>query len=204
MNHEVKIKTSAFVIFCWVFANVLLVASCRTPRYITEKYIKTNIEDHKEGEFSRIETYSIFQKVLSRQSGSPNGLAYIECTGYKHNGKTGMVIGAFKFQSKRVNLSDKNMSNLIVYINLNSQQCKSILSNYKELETKIATEKPRLNEAIYHDFSVSRDIFISYEAIPGKPKTAFINFWIKGEKYTIPNGLFIRKFQQFMKYYASE
>ena len=96
------------------------------------------------------------------------------------------------------------MAENITYINLNSIQCKAILSNYKELEKKIGEERPKLNEAVYQDFTVSKDLFISYQAMPAKPKTAFINFWIKGEKYSIPNGLFIRKFQQFMKYYASE
>ncbi|MBI3500793.1 MAG: hypothetical protein HY063_03280 [Bacteroidetes bacterium] len=186
---------------------------CRHTRYLTEQYIKTNVEEHNGNEFSRLETYSIFQKHLHNQSGSFKGFAYLELTGYKHKGKTGMVIGAEKYHLngkklfKILTLSSSLETN-ITYVNLDLNQCKALLSNYKDLRQKIKAEKPKPFVAIYQDFNASKDFYISYRAsynpLFNKPKTKHIDFWIKGEKYHLRTRIFMKKFMNFMKYYASE
>ncbi|MBI4929810.1 MAG: hypothetical protein HY841_03540 [Bacteroidetes bacterium] len=212
MNIEVKAKLhhSKFLVrysLFILFISPFVFSSCRHTRYLTEQYIKTNIEEHAENEFSRLETYSIFQKHLHNQSGSFKGFAYLELTGYKHKGKTGMVIGAEKyhFNGKRLfKLISAPLETNYTYINLDINQCKSLLSNYKELRQKIVSEKAKPFEVIYHDFNTSKDFYISYKAVLGKPKTKYIDFWIKGERYRIKSRVFMKKFMKFMKYYASE
>ena len=140
MNVEVNTKTSLFKIPCSIFIILSLIfTSCRHTRYLTEQYIKTNIEEHTQSEFSRLETYSIFQKHLHNQSGSFKGFAYIELTGYKHSGKSGIIIGAEKYNFKGRRLFKIISSPLEIsttYINLDLNQCKALLSNYKELRQK--------------------------------------------------------------------
>lgn len=197
--------TFLFFIFCFVFI------SCRHTRYLTEQYIKTNIEEHSENEFTRLETYSIYQKHLHNQSGSFQGSAYLELTGYKQKGKTGMVIGAEKyhFKGKRLfRLLTDPLETNTTYINLDLNQCKALLSNYKELRQKIKVERPKPFVVIYQDFNASKDFYISYRAgytpIFKTPKTMFIDFWIKGEKYHLKTRTFMKKFMNFMQYYANE
>ena len=196
-----------------IFLLSLTFCSCRQTRYLTEQYIKTNIEEHPDNEFSRLETYSIFQKHLHNQSGSFKGFAYLELTGYKHKGKSGIVIGAEKYHFtgkklfKMLLLSSPVETN-ITYLNLDLSQCKALLSNYKELKQKIKTERPKPFVVIYQDFNASKDFYISYRAgddpIFRRPKTHYIDFWIKGEKYHLQTRIFMKKFMKFMTYYANE
>ena len=185
--------------------------SCRHTRYLTEQYIKSNIETHTENDFSRLETYSIFQKHLHNQSGSFKGFAYIELTGYKHSGKSGIIIGAekYNFKGRRLlKIISSPLETNTTYINLDLNQCKALLSNYKELRVKIKAEKPKPYVAIYQDFNASKDFYISYRAsynlLFKKPRTRYIDFWIKGEKYHIRTRVFMKKFQKFMTFYANE
>jgi len=193
--------------FLFFLLICLLLNSCRQTRYLTEQYIKTTIEEHPENEFSRLETYSILQKRLHNQSGSFKGFAYLELTGYKQKGKTGMMIGAEKYHFKGnrlMRLVTAPPEKEVTYINLDLNQCKALLSNYKELKEKILAEEIKPYMMVYHDFNASKDFYISHSVEVGKPTTKYIDFWIKGEKYTLKTKKFIKKFQQFMKYYASE
>lgn len=215
MNIEVKttlhhyhstflVQYSLFILFVSAF---LLFSSCRQTRYLTEQHIKSTIQGHTENEFSRLETYSILQKRLRNQSGSFKGFAYLELTGYKHSGKTGMVIGAEKYHFKGnrlLRLITAPPEKEVTYINLDLNQCKALLSNYKELKEKILAENDEPYMMVYHDFSASKDFYISHSVEIGKSKTKYIDFWIKGEKYTLKSKKFIKKFRQFMKYYAAE
>jgi len=217
MNFEVKLKlhhSTFFVrysLFIFFISASFIFSGCRHTRYLTEQYIKTTIEEHPDNEFSRLETYSIFQKHLRNQSGSFKGFAYLEFTGYKQKGKTGMVIGAEKyhFKGRRLfKLISAPLETNSTYINLDLNQCKALLSNYKELRQKIKTEKPKPYVIIYQDFNASKDFYISYRAchymLLGTPKAWFIDFWIKGEKYHIRTRVFMKKFMKFMEYYAAE
>ena len=194
-------RLSLFLFIC------SLLVSCRQTRYLTEQYIKTNIEGHTENEFSRLETYTILQKRLRNQSGSFKGFAYLELTGYRHSGKTGMVIGAEKYHFKGnrlLRLITAPPEKDVTYINLDLNQCKALLSNYKGLKEKILAEKTKPYMVIYQDFNASKDFYISHSVELGKPKTKYIYFWIKGEKYCIKTRVFMKKFMNFMEYYAAE
>lgn len=194
-----------------LFFILLFFSSCRHTRYLTEQYIKANVEEHPENEFSRLETYSIFQKHLHNQSGSFKGFAYLELTGYKQKGKAGIVIGAekYNFSGRRIfKLLTSPLETNTTYINLDLNQCKALLSNYKELRVKIKAEKPKPYVVIYQDFNASKDFYISYRAaydpVFKTPRTRYIDFWIKGEKYHIRTRTFMKKFLKFMKFYANE
>ena len=118
-----------------------------------------------------------------------------------------MVIGAEKYHFKGnrlLRLITAPKEKEVTYINLDMSQCKAILSNYKELKENALAENTKPYMMFYHDFSASKDFYISHTIELGRPKTKYIDFWIKGEKYTIKTNKFINKFQQFMKYYAAE
>ena len=199
MKSRNNIGKIVFLLFVSIFFF-----SCRHTRYLTEQYIKANIETHTENEFSRLETYTILQKRLRNQSGSFHGFAYLELTGYKHNGKAGMVIGAEKYHFMRKVSLTNPFEKDVTYINLDLNQCKELLSNHKELRVKIEAEKTKPFIVIYQDFNASKDFYIGYKAVLGKSRTKNIDFWIKGERYRIKSRVFMKKFMKFMKYYASE
>ena len=57
-----------------------------------------------------------------------------------------------------------------------------------------------MSEAIYHDYSVSDDLFISYKKSSTSSSTINISFWVKGEKYTLSTVKVMRKLKKFMDY----
>lgn len=173
----------------------LFLTGCMNTRYITERYIKTNIEKHSEGDFSTIKTYSIFKGV------SYGGGAYLELTGYKYNNKKELVIGADRYYMARKKFpGDQTTIAEITYIDLTLAQCKAILDNYQVLQSKVKAAKPKINEEIYHDYTVSDDLFISYKRTSGRSSRGYIDFWIKGEKYSLATNAIIAKLEKFMSY----
>ena len=172
-----------------------LLTGCMQTRYITEKYIKTKIENHNEGEFSTIKTYTIFKGT------SYGGGAYLELTGYKYANSKALVLGADKYYMARQKFKgDQTLIADITYIELSMAQCKDIITNYKILQDKIKSEKPKMSEEIYHDFTVSKDLFISYRKSSDSSTDSYIDFWIQGEKYRISTQTIIKKLNKFVNY----
>ncbi len=172
-----------------------MLTSCMQTRYITEYYIKNNIEKHTEGEFSTIKTYSIFKGATS------NANAYLELTGYKYTNTKALVIGADRYYLARQKFKgDQTVIADISYFELTENQCRDILTNYKILQDRIKREKPRINEEIYHDFTVSKNLFISFRKSSYDSKTGFIDFWINGEKFKLSTSKIIKKLNKFMEY----
>ena len=183
------IKISAVILLA------TLLNGCTQTRYITERYIKTSIESHELGKYSNIKTFPIFKRVLN------GGKAYLELTGYKYANNKALVIGADKYYSERPKFKgDESISAQITFIELNIEQCQAIVSNYKILQDKIKAERPKINEEVYHDYSVSKDLFISYKKSRGSSTVTYINFWIKGEKYRVPTKTIINKLNKFLDY----
>ncbi|MFY7861790.1 MAG: hypothetical protein ACOVP5_06135 [Chitinophagales bacterium] len=173
----------------------MIFSACMETRYITEKYIKTKIENHNEGEYSTINTYSIYKGTTYNES------AYIELTGYKYANNKALVIGADRYYKARENFNgDQTIIAEITYIELSLEQCKDILTNYKVLLDKLENEKPKRSEEIYHDFTVSKDLFISYRKSSGASILGFIDLWIQGEKYSIATFTLIDKLNKFINY----
>lgn len=168
---------------------------CMETRYITEKYIKTNIENHKRGDFSSIRTYSIYQQE-DFKTGS-----YLEFTGYKYESKKAMIIGADKYYKARQKfIGDNTVIAEVNYIELDMKQCQSILDNYKILEDKLKNEGTISSEEVYQDFTVSNDMFISLKKGGMISGTFYIYVWIRGDKYSIETDALIRKLKKFMNY----
>ncbi len=99
-----------------------------------------------------------------------------------------------KFQGDNAIIAD------ITYIELTLAQCKSILENYKVLQDKIKKEKPKMNEEIYHDYTVSDDLFISYRKSSGSSSVTYIAFWVKGEKYRVSTIVIMKRLEKFINY----
>lgn len=95
--------------------------------------------------------------------------------------------------------NDQTQIAKITYTELNLAQCQSIIDNYKIIQARIVKEKPKLNEEIYHDFSVSNDLFISYRKAKGY-SDYHLDFWIHGERYSLSTNTIIQKLEKFMEY----
>ena len=188
-------KTTMKTIFISSVVLVLLLTGCKQTRYYTEKYIKTKIENHKESEFSSIKTYSIFK------GSSPSGSTYLELTGYKYGSNKALVLGADKYYMDRQKFKgDQTIIADITYIELSLDQCKDIITNYKVLQDKIKAEKPIMGEEIYHDFTVSNDLFISYRKSKNSTTVTYIDFWVQGVKYRVSTNKIIKKLNAFINY----
>lgn len=175
--------------------TVVLLTGCMQTRYITQQYIKTYVEDHKENQFSTIRTLSIFQGISIENNG------YLELTGYKYNNVKKLVIGADKYYAARKKFeTDKTIIAKIEFIELSITQCKSILENYKILEERVKKEHPKKNEEVYHDFTVSDDLFISYRKTTGYSSASKIDFWIKGEKFSVSPYSIMENLEKFLNY----
>ncbi|MEH0153594.1 hypothetical protein V6R21_05735 [Limibacter armeniacum] len=174
---------------------VALLTGCMQTRYITEQYIKTNVEKHTEGEYSTIRTYTVFKGK------SYNSNSYLELTGYKYRDISKLVIGADKYYPDRKQFeTDQTRIADITYIELTLEQCKAILQNYQILQEKINKEKPLRNEEVYHDYTVSKDLFISYRKAKGSISSTYIEFWVQGEKFVVSTPIIMDKLRKFMDY----
>jgi hypothetical protein len=173
----------------------LFLSGCMHTRYITEKYIKTEVEPHQPGEFSSIRTYSVFQGMALDNS------AYLELTGYKLGTTKALIIGADKYYQARQKFhGDQTVIANITYIQLTAEQCGDILYNYTILQDKIRSESPGISEEVYHDYTVTKDFFISYRKSAGSSSVSNIDLWIAGEKYTIATGKIMKKLAKFINY----
>jgi len=174
----------------------LLFSGCMHTRYITERYIKTNVETHIEGKFSSIRTYSIFADITTDKSGR------LELTGYKYGTKKGLIIGADKNYILREKKQGEQpiIATEVTFIELSLPQCQGILDNYQELENRIGAEHPLPNEEVYQDYAVSPDLFISFKKQAFHSDISVLDLWIKGEKYPITERNVIKKLIKFINY----
>lgn len=184
-----------------IFTSLVLViflCSCQNTRYITESFIKNNVEKHIEGNQSTIKTYSIYQGIskTNKKSG-----AYIEFTGCKYDGTKKLIVGAdinyLARDNWRLNVVKIAEPTFVV---LTMKQTIAILSNYDDLKGKIDAESPIISEEVYHDYSASDDLFISFRKAIGNGGSSEIDVWVKGEKYTIKTKTFIKKLKRFIDY----
>lgn len=178
-----------------IIITALLLSGCMQSRYITEKFIKTKIENHKVGEFSSIKTYTIFKGA------SYGGSAYLELTGYKYENKKALIIGVDKYYMARQKFKgDQTLIADITYIELTLEQCKSILEKHQILLDKIKSKKAIMNETINEDFTISENLFISFRKSYGNSSVSKINLWINGDKYVISRNILMRKLSKFINY----
>lgn len=182
--------------FLFFVTLIIIFSSCMQTRYVTEKYIKKNIEIHNPGKFSSIKLYSIYKGFTDKSQNS-----YLELTGYKYEDKKELVIAADKyFKARSKYLGDNTTIVEIVFIELNIEQCKSIVENHKILLNKIKEVKPKRNEVVYQDYSVSDDLFISFRKKKGHGNPTILNLWIQGDKFSINSDLIIDNFEKFLEY----
>ncbi|RYY17277.1 MAG: hypothetical protein EOO04_25665 [Chitinophagaceae bacterium] len=122
-------------------------------------------------------------------------------TGYRYKDKKALLIGADRYYLARPKF--KNDPTIILehsFIELSLGQCKAITENYKGIQQKAISENPRKGEEIYHDYTVSKDMFISFKKKRGQRAGDIINLWIKGEKYQINTKTLISKLNKFLEY----
>ena len=172
----------------------MLSIGCLPTRNITEKQIKTQIEVHKPGEQTSIRLFSIYKKSINKNKD------YIELTCFKSEKKSGLLIGVIKNikleNPRKFNESDKQT----FFKELSLGDCESIVQNYFTLLGKIQFEKVKVNEIVYHDFTLDKDIFISLKKGQNVNPKFNLDLWIYGENYTVKSTQIIRKLQKFIQY----
>jgi hypothetical protein len=130
-----------------------------------------------------------------------SGTTRIELTGYKYNGKKGLVIGADRYYTIRYKYSGNVVRVLddIDYVHVSEEQCNGILAKISELETKIKAEKPVTDETVYWDYMVNDELILSFAKGNGA-SLSLTHIWIKGEKYSVPKTALVSKLKTFLKY----
>lgn len=181
------------VILSIIFITTLSCSTLRTD-YLTEQILKTIVEKHNVGEFSSLKAYTIY-----KSDGKYNN-SYLEFTGYKYNGDKGIIIATGLFSTVKTKVETSLSLNKESYIFLSVEECLSIINNYKVLQIKISKEKPKLNEEIYHDYTVSKDMFISYKIDRLTSSILYIDVWVNGIKYIIPTNTLIKSLKNFINY----
>lgn len=172
---------------------IFLLTGCRQTHYLSERYIKNNIENHAVDEFSTIKLFSIYQGFSKERN------AYIELTAYKYKGNKGLVIGTESYYKSNVTKKGRENSDP-TFIELTSDECKAILDNYIELNERIEKENPMKYEDIYHDYTISDNLFISFKKSNGSSKVSYIDLWITGNRYRFSMKDIMPKFVEFLEY----
>ena len=176
-------------------ALMVVLGSCSTVRYDTERYLKTNVERHKTGEYSQLKIMSLYNQT-SMKDGS-----HLEMAGYKYENHKGLVMVAYQYyKDRKPTKDDNNVISNTAFVKLDTAQCRTILTNCSELETKLKNEIPKSEEEIFADFTVSDDLFISMVKAKGSQIPSDIYLWIKGEKYTMNIEAWTTTLEEFMKW----
>lgn len=166
-------------------------------RYITEQYIKNNIETHERGALSNIRTYSIHQQATKSTASR-----YVELTGYKYHGQKGMVIGVDRYYRTAARQTGLPMDmTAYTYVVLTEAEAKAMHNNIATIRGEIKAEaRPRYGEEVYVDYTVNENVFISVRRTAGNSRTTVIHLWVKGEKYTLKFSSFPKKLKKFLDY----
>lgn len=172
-------------------ALAMVLGACKTQNVLSEKYIKTHVESHKTGEFGNLRLYPMIRNSATGSDGK------LELVGYTFEQQKGAVLRITKKKTlampnakmpKVPNLqasSEATADSTVRYIMLSEEQCKAIYDNYSVLKSKIKEEKPLKGEIVYHDYTVSKDLFVSFRKTIDQAPTV-ITFWVDGEKYYVP------------------
>lgn len=190
-----------------IFTGVLFLHSCMPITRIssgkasTEHFIKNFVEKHNEGEYSTIKTCLIF-------SGPAISGGSLELTGHKYRNEKNLVIAASQSYSSVPAQEQGTQTQVLreteaAYIQLTFNQAKLLTENYKVLEEKIKNEQPKAGETIYHDFTASPDLFVSYNrsyrTLPNQSAT-YMHLWVKGKKCTVYSSQIVKQLEEFLSY----
>ena len=173
-------------------------SSCKQSGYITEYYIKNKVEKHVPGEQSTIKTYSIYQGTSKPNK---NASSYIELTGIKYHDMKKLITGTDIQPVGKVNLSSGTfVVSAPTYVMLDLSDCNSIVSNYHQLQDANMKEQPIPSEEIYHDYTASTDLYISFRKAIGHSGNNEIDIWVAEKKFTVKTKKFINKLKRFIDY----
>lgn len=176
----------------------LVMAGCKQTNYITEYYIKNMVEKHVPGNQSTIKCYSIYQGTSQTNK---NASSYIEFTGVKYQDMKKMIIGTdIRSVSHSMLKSGAVVTSEPTYLILDLSECISIIANYNLLIDAIKPEHPLPSEEIYHDYTASSDLFISFRKSIGHPNANTIDVWVAEKKFTVKTKKFIKKLKRFIDY----
>jgi hypothetical protein len=176
------------------FCILFIFTKCSHTRYVTEQFIKNEIEKHENKEFSSIRIYSIYKKKLS-------DVSFIEFSGYKCNNEKKLIITVDKLSAlKKSFKEDETKLKKIRFVVLNEEQCKAIINSYQDLFLRIENTKQKRNEDVYSDYTVSKDLFLSIKRMGKNQRIDNTDIWIDGDKYTVVTYEFINKLNKFIEY----
>ena len=174
--------------------TIIIFVKCSHTRLVTEQFIKNEIEKHENKSFSSIRLYSLYKNKLS-------DVTFIELAGYKYNGEKKLVITADKLSNlKKAFKEDETKLRKTRFIVLDEEQCKGILNTYLDLRIRIENEKQKRSEDIYSDYTVTKDLFVSFKRMSKNQRMEKMDLWINGEKYTVVTNEIINKLNKFIEY----
>ena len=186
---------------------LILSIGCKTPRLGTENYIKNSIEEHNPNQFSEIQTFTLFQGIVSGIK--KNGGGYIELVGYNYKNEKKLVISSDKRGIFNKNFEEDqgiitNEGSTTFYNTISLRDCNLIVEKLEELESKARSSLDRVqrNNTLYFDYTISEKLYISIELVNlgGYYHETYIHFWINGQKFSLPQRKIIPKIKKFINW----
>jgi len=191
------------------FCASLTVGCTSVSPNLTEHYIKTKVQEHSVGEYSSLKTYPLY-----KQNHYSKG--HFELIGFSNDQTKSLVIGVGKYPKMHftapttyeqqlagvINIPsvDSDVLSDTAYVELSPVQCKAIMDGFKELKSRMKSQKMKSGVVYTEDFTVTKDFFISYKKSPVSSGGRTLDLWVKGEKYAVPTAIFMQKLTDFLAY----
>ena len=177
---------------CLLLFTFLLVI-CSSTRGITERYIKTKIEEHviSETKSSTIQLY--YQTSITTDTD------YLEVAGFMDDKQKKLIIAGDKIYKYRSSFKgDPGTLRGVTIINLKENECRLIVRNIKDMLDRIDSRKPKNSkEVIYEDLTVNEELFLSFSK--SRLKGTEFSLWMKGEKFTVGGRKFYESVKDFIE-----
>jgi len=177
--------------------GVLTIQSCMVTSnsYISENYIKTNIQEHIPDKFSKLETNEIYTN------------SNIEFTAFLTEDKEGLLIRGVKYYSTPKIVESERVvyeeSNFVILELKDMRKIIAKLQSLKDMATSMKVED--LYELNYVDYTVSNDLFISYQKdVHSFDSLKYIYLWISSLKYTVESDDFLEILKESIVFIEKE
>jgi hypothetical protein len=191
------------------FCASLTVSCTSVSPNLTEHYIKTKVQEHLVGGYSSLKSYPLYKR-------NHYSKGHFELIGFSNDQTKSLVIGVGKYPKMHftapttyeqqlagvINIPsvDSDVLSDTAYVELSPVQCKAIMDGFKELKSRMKSQKMKSGVVYTEDFTVTKDFFISYKKSTVSSGSRTLDLWVKGEKYAVSTAIFMQKLTDFLAY----
>jgi hypothetical protein len=171
---------------------LMLLFSCKQTSYITEIYIKNNIQFHKANETEDIS----IKPIANFSMPSSGGVYNIEFTGYNYKGAQGLVIGSDRKVIGKALITPVIERQFAV---LTPAECKRVIEELNKGYDILKKKRVLGSEVYYTDYTPNKYIyFCVVKKTGGNPPVAQV--WIGERKYEFYYNALLSKLERFLEW----